>query len=138
MLSLPCLQMHHTEDTRAFFMVTDCRFVTVDDEAHKEQLSEGEVQIFDMKGTTMRHISRLTISTLRAYIKFLQLAFPVRLKAIHMVNCPTYLDRIVSVVKPFISDEVFKLVGSVKIPGFCHRCINEFISIQDQISHIQH
>ncbi|EDW06555.1 hypothetical protein AWZ03_012028 [Drosophila navojoa] len=103
-------KMHHTEDTRAFFMVTDCRFVTVDDEAHKEQLSEGEVQIFDMKGTTMRHISRLTISTLRAYIKFLQLAFPVRLKAIHMVNCPTYLDRIVSVVKPFISDEVFKLI----------------------------
>ncbi|KAH8420619.1 hypothetical protein KR009_012178, partial [Drosophila setifemur] len=103
-------KMHHTEDTRAFFMVSDCRFVTLDDPAHPEILSEGEVQIFDMKGTTMRHISRLTISTLRAYIKFLQLAFPVRLRAIHMVNCPTYLDRIVSVVKPFISDEVFKLI----------------------------
>jgi len=59
----------------------------------------------------MRHISRLTISTLRAYIKFLQLAYPVRLRAIHMINCPSYLDRIVSVVKPFISEEVFKLVG---------------------------
>lgn len=103
-------KMHHTEDTRAFFMVTDCRFVTPDDPNDPDVLSEGEVQIFDMKGTTMRHISRLTISTLRAYIKFLQLAFPVRLRAIHMVNCPTYLDRIVSVVKPFISDEVFKLI----------------------------
>ncbi|XP_034489964.1 alpha-tocopherol transfer protein-like [Drosophila innubila] len=103
-------KMHHTEDTRAFFMVTDCRFITPDDLADPEVLSEGEVQIFDMKGTTMRHISRLTISTLRAYVKFLQLAFPVRLKAIHMVNCPTYLDRIVSVVKPFISEEVFKLI----------------------------
>lgn len=102
--------MHHTEDTRAFFMVTDCRFITPDDPACPGVLSEGEVQIFDMKGTTMRHISRLTISTLRAYVKFLQLAFPVRLKAIHMVNCPTYIDRIVSIVKPFISDEVFKLV----------------------------
>ncbi|KMZ07831.1 alpha-tocopherol transfer protein-like isoform X2 [Drosophila simulans] len=103
-------KMHHTEDTRAFFMVSDCRFVTPDDLANPDVLSEGEVQIFDMKGTTMRHISRLTISTLRAYIKFLQLAFPVRLRAIHMINCPTYLDRIVSVVKPFISDEVFKLI----------------------------
>ncbi|KAH8386560.1 hypothetical protein KR093_001205 [Drosophila rubida] len=103
-------KMHHTEDTRAFFMVTDCRFITPDDAAHPDVLSVGEVQIFDMKGTTMRHISRLTISTLRAYVKFLQLAFPVRLKAIHMVNCPTYLDRIVSVVKPFISEEVFKLI----------------------------
>lgn len=107
--------MHHTEDTRAFFMVTDCRFITVDDPARPELLSEGEVQIFDMKGTTMRHISRLTISTLRAYIKFLQVAFPVRLKAIHMINCPTYLDRIVSVVKPFISDEVFRLVRAIII-----------------------
>ncbi|XP_017850607.1 alpha-tocopherol transfer protein-like isoform X1 [Drosophila busckii] len=103
-------KMHHTEDTRAFFMVADCRFITLDDIARPEILSDGEVQIFDMKGTTMRHISRLTISTLRAYIKFLQLAFPVRLKAIHMVNCPSYLDRIVSIVKPFISDEVFKLI----------------------------
>ncbi|XP_068141347.1 alpha-tocopherol transfer protein-like isoform X1 [Drosophila tropicalis] len=103
-------KMHHTEDTRAFFMVADCRFITVDDPANDEVLSEGEVQIFDMKGTTMRHISRLTISTLRAYVKFLQLAFPVRLRAIHMVNCPTYLDRIISVVKPFISDEVYKLI----------------------------
>ncbi|KAH8261761.1 hypothetical protein KR038_007975, partial [Drosophila bunnanda] len=103
-------KMHHTEDTRAFFMVTDCRFVTPDDPANAGVMSDGEVQIFDMKGTTMRHISRLTISTLRAYIKFLQVAFPVRLRAIHMVNCPTYLDRIVSVVKPFISDEVFKLI----------------------------
>lgn len=108
--------MHHTEDTRAFFMVTDCRFVTPDDPANADVLSEGEVQIFDMKGTTMRHISRLTISTLRAYIKFLQLAFPVRLRAIHMVNCPSYLDRIVSVVKPFISDEVFKLVRAQRNP----------------------
>ncbi|KAH8292859.1 hypothetical protein KR044_001173, partial [Drosophila immigrans] len=103
-------KMHHTEDTRAFFMVTDCRFITPDDATQPDLLSVGEVQIFDMKGTTMRHISRLTISTLRAYVKFLQLAFPVRLKAIHMVNCPTYLDRIVSVVKPFISEEVFKLI----------------------------
>jgi len=103
--------MHHTEDTRAFFMVSDCRFVMPDDAKNPEVLSEGEVQIFDMKGTTMRHISRLTISTLRAYIKFLQLAYPVRLRAIHMINCPSYLDRIVSVVKPFISEEVFKLVG---------------------------
>jgi len=103
--------MHHTEDTRAFFMVSDCRFVMPDDAKNPDVLSEGEVQIFDMKGTTMRHISRLTISTLRAYIKFLQLAYPVRLRAIHMINCPSYLDRIVSVVKPFISEEVFKLVG---------------------------
>jgi len=92
-------------------MVSDCRFVMPDDAKNPDVLSEGEVQIFDMKGTTMRHISRLTISTLRAYIKFLQLAYPVRLRAIHMINCPSYLDRIVSVVKPFISEEVFKLVG---------------------------
>ncbi|XP_065724003.2 alpha-tocopherol transfer protein-like isoform X1 [Drosophila suzukii] len=103
-------KMHHTEDTRAFFMVSDCRFVMPDDAKNPDVLSEGEVQIFDMKGTTMRHISRLTISTLRAYIKFLQLAYPVRLRAIHMINCPSYLDRIVSVVKPFISEEVFKLI----------------------------
>ncbi|XP_030379674.1 alpha-tocopherol transfer protein-like [Scaptodrosophila lebanonensis] len=103
-------KMHHTEDTRAFFMVTDCRFITADDSARPDVLSEGEIQIFDMMGTTMGHIGRLTISTLRAYVKFLQLAFPVRLKAIHMVNCPSVLDTIIRMVKPFISDEVYRLI----------------------------
>ncbi|XP_075155398.1 alpha-tocopherol transfer protein-like [Haematobia irritans] len=103
--------MHHTEDTKAFLMVSDCRFSMPDvEEENGPLLSEGEVQIFDMRGYTMKHVARLSFRTLRTYLKFLQLAFPVRIKAMHMINCPSYLDKILKVVKPFINKEVFEMI----------------------------
>lgn len=108
--------MHHTEDTKAFIMITDCRFAmpditTISTECNTSMLSQGEVQIFDMSGYSMKHATRLSITTLRTYLKFLQQAFPVRIKAMHMINCPSYLDRLLSVVKPFISKDVFDMVS---------------------------
>ncbi|XP_061399015.1 alpha-tocopherol transfer protein-like [Musca vetustissima] len=103
--------MHHTEDTKAFLMITDCRFARPDVvDGDMALLSEGEVQIFDMNGYTMKHVTRLSIRTLRTYLKFLQQAFPVRIKAMHMINCPSYLDKMLRVVKPFINKEVFEMI----------------------------
>lgn len=103
--------MHHTEDTKAFIMLSDCRFSMPDVVDGKASLlSEGEVQIFDMDGYSMKHVTRLSIRTLRAYLKYLQQAFPVRIKAMHMINCPSYLDKMLRVVKPFINKEVFEMV----------------------------
>lgn len=116
-------QVNHTADTKAFFMVSDCRFNMYDGvistEGHLETFASGEVQIFDMNGYTLKHLSKMTFSTLRIYMAFLQEALPVHLKAIHIINCPSYLDKIVSIMKPFISREVFKLVN----------CVNFIISL---------
>lgn len=107
--------MHHTEDTKAFIMITDCRFSMPDVvDGNTSMLSQGEVQIFDMTGYSMKHATRLSITTLRTYLKFLQQAFPVRIKAMHMINCPSYLDRLIAVVKPFINKEVFNMVSNNK------------------------
>ncbi|XP_036339651.1 alpha-tocopherol transfer protein-like [Rhagoletis pomonella] len=107
-------KVNHTADTKAFFMVSDCRFNTYDgfasDEENVETFANGDVQIFDMNGYTLKHLSRMTFSTLRIYMAFLQEALPVHLKAIHIINCPPYLDKVVSIMKPFISSEVFKLI----------------------------
>lgn len=108
-------QVNHSADTKAFFMVSDCRFNMYDGnvstEGHLETFASGEVQIFDMNGYTLKHLSKMTFSTLRIYMAFLQEALPVHLKAIHIINCPSYLDKVVSIMKPFISREVFKLVN---------------------------
>ncbi|XP_054086526.1 alpha-tocopherol transfer protein-like isoform X2 [Zeugodacus cucurbitae] len=107
-------KVNHTADTKAFFMVSDCRFNMYDGdvstEGHLETFASGEVQIFDMNGYTLKHLSKMTFSTLRIYMAFLQEALPVHLKAIHIINCPSYLDKVVSIMKPFISREVFKLI----------------------------
>lgn len=93
-------------------MVADCRFATETD----GRLSDGEIPIFDMAGYSLRHLTKTVLSSLRVYMKFVQEAHPVRLKEIHVLNCPSYLDKVLTVVKPFIKSEVFKLIH-FHLPG---------------------
>ncbi|XP_037934959.1 alpha-tocopherol transfer protein-like [Teleopsis dalmanni] len=96
-----------TTSIKVFFMMADCRF-SVEDEAG---MANGEVPIFDMAGFSLRHLTKVVFSSLRIYMKFVQEAHPVRLKEIHVLNCPSYLDKVLTVVKPFIKSEVFKLIN---------------------------
>ncbi|KAH8420545.1 hypothetical protein KR009_011283 [Drosophila setifemur] len=99
-------KFNFTAGIKMFFMVADCRFATEDE----EKMSDGEIPIFDMAGYTLRHLTRTSLGALRAYMKFAQEAHPVRLKEIHVLNCPSFLDKVLTVVKPFIKGEVFKLI----------------------------
>ncbi|KRF80753.1 alpha-tocopherol transfer protein isoform X8 [Drosophila virilis] len=99
-------KFNFTAGIKVFFMVADCRFATETD----GRLSDGEIPIFDMAGYTLRHLTKTVLSSLRVYMKFVQEAHPVRLKEVHVLNCPSYLDKVLTVVKPFIKSEVFKLI----------------------------
>ncbi|KAH8386520.1 hypothetical protein KR093_001035 [Drosophila rubida] len=99
-------KFNFTASIKVFFMVADCRFAT----ETEGRLSDGEIPIFDMAGYTLRHLTKTALSALRVYMKFVQEAHPVRLKEIHVLNCPSYLDKVLTVVKPFIKSEVFKLI----------------------------
>ncbi|XP_030380712.1 alpha-tocopherol transfer protein [Scaptodrosophila lebanonensis] len=99
-------KFNFTAGIKVFFMVADCRFALESD----DRLSEGEIPIFDMAGYTLRHLTKTVLSSLRVYMKFVQEAHPVRLKEVHVLNCPSYLDKVLTVVKPFIKSDVFKLI----------------------------
>ncbi|SPP77726.1 alpha-tocopherol transfer protein [Drosophila guanche] len=99
-------KFNFTAGIKVFFMVADCRFATEND----GRMSDGEIPIFDMAGYTLRHLTKTVLSSLRVYMKFVQEAHPVRLKEVHVLNCPSYLDKVLTVVKPFIKSEVFKLI----------------------------
>ncbi|XP_005188110.1 alpha-tocopherol transfer protein [Musca domestica] len=118
------------EESKAFFMMTDTRF-TFDDVTDKfldvapnsattdddkdcidddmSSLSNGEIHIVDIANYTLRHIANMSLMVMRAYMNFLQEAYPVRLKAMHIINCPTHVNRMVTITKPFIREEVFNM-----------------------------
>ncbi|KAM8721709.1 hypothetical protein ACLKA7_007561 [Drosophila subpalustris] len=110
------------EETKIFFMMTDARFTEPDigasaenqdekrvlDDAH---IADGDVQIVDIDGYTMRHLAYISIFVLRVYMKFVQEAYPSRLRAIHIINCPSFLDRMMAMMKPFIREEVYQLIN---------------------------
>lgn len=116
------VQRNSQEESKIFFMMADARFTEVDTiqdagqdhgqptRVNDADIAEGDVQIVDINGYTMRHLAYISIFVLRVYMKFVQEAYPSRLRAIHIINCPSFLDRMMAMMKPFIREEVFQMV----------------------------
>lgn len=95
-------------------MIQDCHFMEPDVKLDKTAaiLSDGEVVIMDMRGVTMKQVTTLIISTMSVFVKYINQAYPNRLRAVHMINCPSYLDKVLAFLKPFMNKELYDMVGS--------------------------
>ncbi|KAH8287669.1 hypothetical protein KR054_011340 [Drosophila jambulina] len=106
------------EESKIFFMLSDARFTRPDVEVdpgkeyvlNEADIASGDVQIVDIEGYTLRHLAYISIFVLRVYMKFLQEAYPCRLKAMHVINCPSFLDKLVSMMSPFLREEVRNMI----------------------------
>ncbi|XP_062139678.1 alpha-tocopherol transfer protein-like [Drosophila sulfurigaster albostrigata] len=115
------------QEAKVFFMVSDTRFTEPDipldidtnldaDEVQRmsdqadADIADGDIHIVDINGYTMRHLAYVSIFVLRVQMKFLQEAYPSRLKAVHIINCPSFLDRMMAMMKPFIREEILQLM----------------------------
>ncbi|XP_073979268.1 alpha-tocopherol transfer protein [Rhodnius prolixus] len=102
---------------KCFFLVGDTRVKT------ETIIPKGEVVIFDMRGYSFRHLTRITFPTLRKYMHYTQEAHPVRLKQIHVINVSPLLDKTMAVVKPLLKSEVANMLhfhqpGSTSLQDF--------------------
>uniref|UniRef100_A0A0A1WIT5 Clavesin-2 n=1 Tax=Zeugodacus cucurbitae TaxID=28588 RepID=A0A0A1WIT5_ZEUCU len=139
-------KMNSIIECKAFFMLADCRYSELDVEEPQTQqtekpindsqseetsdieteslqdefISNGEIQICDIGDYTLSHMARISFTALRMYMNFLQEAYPVRLRAMHIINCPPFLNKMVSIVKPFIHEDVYKMV-TIPNDTFSHR-----------------
>ncbi|KAF5282987.1 hypothetical protein FQA39_LY04858 [Lamprigera yunnana] len=85
---------------KTFLTLADVR-LTFDEEVPK-----GEVPIFDMAGFTLKHAYKVQLPVLKKYMVYTQEAHPVRLKQIHVINVPPFLDKVLVLVKPLMKSEV--------------------------------
>lgn len=90
---------------KAYFMGCDVRFnLPVDSYS---EIESGEIIIYDMKNLTFRHLSKIVISTLRMFFKYLQDAHPVRIIQLHVINCTPLINRAMMLIKPFIYTKLY-------------------------------
>lgn len=90
---------------KAFFMCCDVRFVLPLDRYN--DLESGEVIVFDMKNLTFKHLTKVVISTLRMFFKYLQDAHPVRIVQLHVINCTPVINKAMMIIKPFIYTKLY-------------------------------
>lgn len=87
-------------------MVYDMTLITPE----KESLADGEIAIFDFNGITVKHLVKLGFSTLRCYFKYMLEAHPMRVSEVHVLNCSSVMDKLLMILKPFLSAKTMKAI----------------------------
>lgn len=57
------------------------------------------------------HLTRLKIGAIRKYMQFVQEAFPLQIKAIHILNAVYFFDKIMAILKTVMSSHLIDLVS---------------------------
>ncbi|XP_033216954.1 alpha-tocopherol transfer protein-like isoform X2 [Belonocnema kinseyi] len=72
--------------------------------------STGIVILIDTKGLSFGYAARFTPLGIQKYLYYLQEAFPVRLKGIHFMNAVPVVEIILSMVRPFLRQELVEIL----------------------------
>ncbi|KAL3278390.1 hypothetical protein HHI36_013718 [Cryptolaemus montrouzieri] len=70
-----------------------------------EKLAVGEVFIYDLEGVSFGHFFK-TMTVLKKLSRVVEEVFSSRVKGIHYINCPRFIDALVSVVRAVMNPKV--------------------------------
>ncbi|XP_045467502.1 alpha-tocopherol transfer protein-like [Harmonia axyridis] len=94
----------YADSVKSFYMVSDVRMLV------EKEFPEGEVPIFDMAGMSWKHMTKMPLPIVKKYMVYSQEAHPIKLKEIHLVNAPNFLDRAMAMMRPFIKSEILSMI----------------------------
>lgn len=57
------------------------------------------------------HFTRVRLGLVKTFCHYLQEGLPIRLKAVHVLNSVYFLEKVIAIIRPFMSKEVMELVG---------------------------
>ncbi|KAK9892503.1 hypothetical protein WA026_020493 [Henosepilachna vigintioctopunctata] len=77
---------------------------------HLMGTNEGMQITFDFEGSTMSHLLKANPSLVKKYLFYLQEAVPIRLKHVHVINVPSWIDRFLALIKPFLKKELLDMI----------------------------
>ncbi|XP_023310172.1 retinaldehyde-binding protein 1-like isoform X2 [Anoplophora glabripennis] len=71
---------------------------------------DGLVFIINMKGVGLMHVTRMKIGAVRKFLCYLQEAFPIQLRQVHILNASYVFEKILTILKPFMKKELFDMI----------------------------
>ncbi|KAI5642235.1 CRAL/TRIO domain-containing protein [Phthorimaea operculella] len=77
---------------------------------YEEGTWPGLVMVSDMAGLTFGHMFRMQMSVQQQMLSFLQEAFLAKLKQVHVLNAPGYIDTIMAMCKPFMKKSLLDMI----------------------------
>ncbi|CAG9790934.1 unnamed protein product [Diatraea saccharalis] len=94
----------YIQDVRLFFLTMDSWLL------NEEHLEDADLVMLDVKDISLKFLTKFNVSVAKKMSKYQQDALPIRLKQIHIVNAPPFIDKIFGLMKPFLKQEVTEMV----------------------------
>ncbi|XP_017768456.1 PREDICTED: alpha-tocopherol transfer protein-like [Nicrophorus vespilloides] len=77
---------------------------------NRDGTSEGQVVVHDLDGITFSHVAKMNFVQLRKFFFYLQESMPVRIRGMHFINLGTVVEKIMSLIKPFMRKDLVKIL----------------------------
>ncbi|XP_038217425.1 alpha-tocopherol transfer protein-like [Zerene cesonia] len=90
--------------------ITKAALMLMDVKQYELGTAPGIILVVDMVGVTLSHIGKLDLLTLQQFLYFLQEALLVRLKGIHFMNAPSFVDKLLMLMRPFLKKELMDIL----------------------------
>ncbi|KAJ2949510.1 hypothetical protein O0L34_g15432 [Tuta absoluta] len=94
----------YLQDAKVFFLSTDAWLL------NNEEFSEADVVLMDVKDISLKFITKFNVSVAKKMSKYQEDAMPIRLKQIHIVNAPPFIDKLYGLMKPFLKHEITEMI----------------------------
>jgi hypothetical protein len=78
---------------------------------HQKGTSNGVLALFDMKGISFGHLTRVNLVAMKKHLFYVQEATPVRIKGLHCINVAPFTDKLVKMAKPFLKKELLDMLN---------------------------
>ncbi|XP_046386047.1 clavesin-1-like [Ischnura elegans] len=91
------------------FNTRDCFkyvFMTGDIRLMEEEPIIGDVFLFDMNNISLSYVSKLGFPMIKKVLTCAQEAYPQRLKQLHFINAPTYIDKFLNLFKALMKEKM--------------------------------
>lgn len=85
-------------------------FMTLEEQIYNYGLMPGFISIMDATGVSFGHVGRINLVIMKKVITYIQEAFPIRLKAVYVINSSPIAETVFNLLKPFINKELIQLV----------------------------
>lgn len=102
---------------KRMFLIADVRL--------QEEPCLGDVLLYDLRGFTLAHLLRFTLPLAKKLLVCGQNALPTRIKQIHIMYAPSFVDKVLAVFKPYMKD---KLANRVYVHTGGSECMTDFFS----------
>ncbi|XP_072934698.1 clavesin-2-like [Epargyreus clarus] len=94
---------HFANVIRTFMMLFDLV-------QYKEGTWPGLVVIIDMDQAVIGHLAKLDLMTVRQVLYFVQECMLIRLKEVHFLNAPSFMDKLMMMLRPFMKKELLDII----------------------------